>query len=83
MNNPDECLSRVHKSKYHLNPGTTITKTFRGQEFKATVRDRGEFIYNDKTYRTLSAIAKEICDHKVSGNDFFGLTNKRLNHAKD
>lgn len=83
MNNPDECLSRVHKSKYHLNPGTIITKTFRGLEFKVTVGDRGEFVYNNKTYRTLSAIAKEICGHKVSGNDFFGLTNKRLNHAKD
>lgn len=83
MNSPDECLTRVYKSKYHLNPGTTITKTFRGLEFKVTVGDQGEFIYNNKTYRTLSAIAKEICGHKVSGNDFFGLNNKRLNNAKD
>ena len=58
MNNTDECLSRVHKNKYHLNPGTTITKTFRGLEFKVTVGDRGEFIYNNKTYRTLTANAK-------------------------
>lgn len=83
MNNPNECLSRVHKNKYHLLPGTIITKTFRGLEFKVTVDDRGEFVYNNKTYRTLSAIAREICGHKVSGNDFFGLTNKRLNHGKD
>ncbi len=37
MNDPDECLSRVHKNKYHLNPGSTITKIFRGLEFKVTV----------------------------------------------
>lgn len=83
MNSPDECLIRVYKSKYHLNPGTTITKTFRGLEFQVTVGDQGEFIYNNKTYRTLSAVAKEICGAKVSGNDFFGLNNKRLNNAKD
>lgn len=83
MQNPDACLTRVYKSKYILAPGAQITKTFRGVEFVVTVGDRGEFIYNNKTYRTLSAIAKEICGHKVSGNDFFGLNNKRLNHAKD
>lgn len=83
MDNPDACFTRVYKNKYHLTPGAKIIKTFRGIEFVVTVSDRSEFVYNCKSFKSLSAVAKEICGHKVSGNDFFGLTNKRLNHAKD
>lgn len=77
MQNPDACLTRVYKSKYVLTPGAQITKTFRGVEFVVTVGDRGDFIYNNRSYKSLSAVAKEICGAKVSGYDFFGLTNKR------
>lgn len=83
MNNPDECIARVYKNKYNLNPGTTITKTFRGLEFKVIVGDRGEFVYNGKSFKSLSAVAKEICGAKVSGYDFFGLNNKRFNNAQN
>lgn len=83
MQNPDAGLTRVYKSKYIFAPGAQITKTFRGVEFVVTVGDRGEFIYNDKSFKSLSAVAKEICGAKVSGYDFFGLNNKRFNNGKD
>lgn len=83
MNKPDECLTKAYKNKYHLNPGATITKTFRGLKFTVLVGDDGEFIYNNKTYKSLSAVAREICGKKVSGNNFFGLDNKRIHNAKN
>ncbi|MBR6838111.1 MAG: DUF2924 domain-containing protein, partial [Alphaproteobacteria bacterium] len=56
MNNPDACLDKAHKNRYNLTIGTTITKTFRGIKHNVVVTDDG-FAYNDKTYRTLSAVA--------------------------
>lgn len=80
MDNPDLSSKNIYKNKYNLNPGVSITRKFRGIEFKVLVGDNGEFIYKDKTYSTLSAIARDICGKKVSGPDFFGLDNKRINH---
>lgn len=80
MNNPELSSQNIFKNKYKLNPGVLITKTFRGLEFKVLIGNNNEFIYKDKTYKTLSAIAKEICGKKVSGPDFFGLDNKRIKH---
>lgn len=75
---PEECMIKVTKTKYNLIPGSEIIKTFRGIEFKVTVTDDDKFIFNGKTYSTLSAVAKEICGLKVSGPDFFGLNNKKV-----
>ena len=77
MENPDLCIDRAYKLKYNLSPRTEIIKTFRGLEFRILVADNGDFLYAGKTYRTLSAIAKEICGKKVSGPDFFGLDTKK------
>jgi hypothetical protein len=80
--NPDDCLVKVYKNKYRLSPGTEIIKNFRGLEFKVTVVDENNFLWRDKNYRTLSAVAKEICGIKVSGPDFFGLNNKSIKGAR-
>lgn len=77
MENPNLCMDRAYKLKYNLNPGTEIVKTFRGLEFKVLVADNGDFLYAGRTYKTLSAVAKEICGKKVSGPDFFGLDTKK------
>lgn len=76
--NPEECLGKVVKRKYNLLPGSEIIKTFRGIDFKVTVVGVNEFIYRGVSYKTLSSVAKEICGHKVSGPDFFGVNNKRV-----
>lgn len=79
MANPDACLTRVYRNKYNMDVGTTITKTFRNITHTVTVDDNNTFIYHDKTYRSLPAIAREITGIKISGPDFFGLSI-RSNH---
>lgn len=81
MNNPDACLDKAHKNRYNLTIGTTITKIFRGIKHDVGVTDSG-FTYNDKTYRTLSAVAMEITGIKVSGPDFFGIAKRMKNDDK-
>lgn len=76
MNNPDACAGRVYRNKYNLCPGAIIAKTFRGLEFKVVVADNGDFIYDGRTFKTLSGVAREIAGIKISGPEFFGL-NKR------
>lgn len=71
--NPAECATRAYQNRYFIHPGTVITRTFRGIEHRVTANDDGTFYYNDKTYRTLSGIAREIVGIKISGPKFFGL----------
>ena len=73
---PDACLERAHKSKYRLKEGTQIVKSFKGKEYLVHVDTPERFNYGGRTYKTLSAIATEICGHKVSGYDFFGLASR-------
>ena len=74
--NPDECIERARKTKYNLKHGTEIVKTFKGKEYVVRVENTSTFSYQGRKYSSLSAIALEICGHKVSGYDFFGLMNK-------
>ena len=73
---PDACLERAHKTKYRLKEGTQIVKSFKGKEHLVHIDTPERFSYAGRTYKTLSAIATEICGHKVSGYDFFGLANR-------
>jgi hypothetical protein len=73
---PEGCIEKSFKAKYHIRSGTEIVKTFQGKQFKVLVKAPDEFIHDGKSYRTLSAVAMAICGKKVSGYDFFGLNNK-------
>lgn len=79
MTNPDACLTHVYRNKYNMNVGTIISKTFRNITHTVTVGDNNTLIYHDKTYRSLSAIAREITGIKISGPDFFGLSTRGKN----
>ena len=79
--NPDEHLKVARSTKYELMPGTLIRKTYKGQLFTLRVIDNNQFEYNGKTYKSLSAAAKAMIGMKVSGTDFFGLTNKNKPEA--
>jgi len=74
---PEECLFKVYKAKYQIPSGTEIIKKYKGRTFKILIKNDRSFIYNDNSYTSLSAAAMAICGKKVSGNDFFGLNNKR------
>ncbi len=74
--NPDACVANSQKTKYHIKPGTQLTKRFKGIEHSVIAVTESNFLYNGEIYKTLSAIATHICGHKVSGYDFFGFNNK-------
>jgi len=56
-----------------LLPGTTLKRIYKGQTLLVTVIQDG-FLFKDKVYRSLSAIAKEVTGSLWNGRLFFGLT---------
>ena len=52
--------------------GTVITKGYKGLNYQVKVLEKG-FEYNQKIYKTLSAIAKEITGAHWNGYLFFNL----------
>ncbi|RKY28139.1 MAG: DUF2924 domain-containing protein [Candidatus Omnitrophota bacterium] len=53
-------------------PGTIITKEYKGKLIEVKILDSG-FEYNNKKYKSLSSIAKEITGAHWNGFLFFGL----------
>ena len=53
-------------------PGTMLTRSFRGETFKVHVLEEG-FRYEDRVYRSLSAVARQISGTQWNGFLFFGL----------
>jgi len=72
---PDKAIIRQQlpiKDKRLPIPGTVITKGYKGLNYQVKVLEKG-FEYNQKIYKTLSAIAKEITGAHWNGYLFFGL----------
>jgi len=55
-----------------LKPGTRLFRSWHGRSIAVVVTDQGYF-YNDHTYRSLTAIAREVTGAAWSGPRFFGL----------
>jgi hypothetical protein len=55
--------------------GTVLVREFRGVEHRVTVTPDG-FIYEGRTFTSLSRIAREIAGCSWSGPDFFGLKRR-------
>ena len=53
-------------------PGTVITKEYKSTNYRVKILEKG-FEYNNKIYKTLSAIAKEITRAHWNGYLFFNL----------
>ncbi|MCD4785316.1 MAG: DUF2924 domain-containing protein [Candidatus Eremiobacteraeota bacterium] len=79
---PDKYIEKSYKTKYHLRNGLEIVKTYKGRQYRVLVRFPGEFVCDNQSYKTLSAVARAICNKKVSGYDFFGLNNKCMRNSK-
>ena len=58
-------------------PGSWIMKHHKGKTHVVKVLDDGRFEYEDRRYKSLSAIAQEITGAKWNGLLFFGLTEKK------
>src|SRR5262245_24305746 len=59
-----------------LSPGTVLTREWGGQPHRVTVLDRG-FVWEGRTYGSLSEIAKAITGTKWNGPRFFGLRDRK------
>ena len=65
-------------------PGTRLVRSWNGRTLTVQIEKEG-FIFEDRTYRSLSAIAREVTGTPWSGPRFFGLNAKagsaRVNNA--
>jgi hypothetical protein len=59
-----------------LSPGTLLTREWSGQRHRVMVLDGG-FVWEGRTYRSLSEIAKVITGTKWNGPRFFGLRDQK------
>lgn len=53
-------------------PGTRLVRSWNGRTISVQVSEEG-FLFEDRTYRSLSAIAREVTGTAWSGPRFFGL----------
>lgn len=63
---------QIKKTKLDLNPGTILKKNYNGEDYEVIVLDRG-FLWNQKVYKSISAVAKAITGTHWNGKIFFGL----------
>jgi hypothetical protein len=75
---PENAVDKSRKSKYHVKPGTQLLKKYKGKEYLVLVAAPDLFVCNGQSYKTLSAVAMQICGQKVSGYEFFGFNNKGM-----
>ncbi len=52
-------------------PGAFAQKAFNGRIYTVYALDGGRFAYDGATYKSLTAVAREIAGFRISGNRFF------------
>lgn len=57
-----------------LTPGTRLIREWNGQTISVDVLENG-FVYDERSWRSLSEIARHVTGAHWSGPRFFGLTN--------
>lgn len=60
-----------------LRPGLRLAREHGGTMHVVTIGDAGEIVWNDRQWRSLSAIARAITGTRWSGPAFFGLRQAR------
>lgn len=60
-------------------PGTILKRLYEDVEYEVIVRSDGQFEFQQKLYKSLSKIAKEITGTHWSGPLFFGLRKSNTN----
>lgn len=58
--------------KFAVTAGTKFIREFKGKKYEVTALDKG-FNYNERTYKSLSAIANQITGTRWNGKKFFGI----------
>jgi len=62
--------------KSQIKPGTRLLREWQGETHTVTVV-KGGYQYRERTWRSLSAIAREITGTRWSGPAFFGLRDRK------
>lgn len=62
--------------------GTRFLREWQGRTIEVTADDRGGYQFKGRSYRSLSAIAREVTGTRWSGPAFFGLGGRRK-HDRD
>lgn len=57
----------------NIRPGTDLVRTWNGRTIRVRATDDG-FVFEDRAWRSLSAIARHVTGTAWSGPRFFGLT---------
>lgn len=68
----DEKLNALKQKTLTIKPGTKLIREYQGINNEVLVLEKG-FQYDNKTYKSLSAIANEITGSRWNGKVFFGL----------
>lgn len=61
-----------------LIPGTRLVRDWHGQHIEVNVEPDGRFIWQGKSYRSLSAIARTVTGSSCNGPRFFGLRSPEV-----
>lgn len=69
---PTPCINTENRDARLPQPGSVITRTYKGQTYNVEVLTSG-FGWNDTTYKTLTAVAAAITGKHMNGFQFFGL----------
>jgi hypothetical protein len=64
----------VRPSAAPLRPGTRLVREWQGRTISVVVADDG-FVWEERPYRSLTSIAREVTGARWSGPRFFGLTS--------
>lgn len=67
---------RALASRDDLKPGTVLMREWNGRHYEVRVTEEG-FLFNDKTWKSLSQVAREITGARWNGPAFFGLRSKK------
>jgi hypothetical protein len=70
--NPEQMTKKPVREKTNLQTGTRLLREWHGERYEVIVQESG-FLFQGKTYRSLSAIARLITGRHCGGRRFFGL----------
>ena len=64
------------ESRSDLTPGATLVREWNGQTYQVQVLETG-YLFENRVWRSLSEIAREITGARWNGPKFFGLRQKQ------
>lgn len=70
--------SAAKDASRNIRPGMRLAREHSGTMHIVTIGERGEIIWKDRQWRSLSEVARAITGTRWSGPAFFGLKNKQI-----